>query len=298
MRVFVTGGTGLIGSAVVAELLQHDPHRGRARPLRRICAGPSRRPAARRFVAGSPTLGAIRAGAEKSDGVIHLAFGNDFSSAEAVRAVGRRRDGRPDRHGRGLDRQRPAARPRCRGHPGCPGRVSTEDDPLADRRPGRWDAGGPSNAILGLASQGVRAGVGPTAAHRPTTTAPAVSPVLLTNIARQSGVSGYPGDGDPALAGRARARRGRALPAGTRARAGRHGLACRGRRGRCGARHRRGHRPATRPAGRAGAAGGRFGPLGPIFATDQPSSSTDTRRTLGWEPTHPSLLADLENLEP
>ena len=41
-----------------------------------------------------------------------------------------------------------------------------------------------------------------------------------------------------------------------------------------------------------------FGPLGPIFATDQPSSSAHTRTALGWEPTHPSLLADLELIEP
>ncbi len=41
-----------------------------------------------------------------------------------------------------------------------------------------------------------------------------------------------------------------------------------------------------------------FGTLGPIFATDQPASSAHTRATLGWQPTHPSLLADLENLEP
>ena len=41
-----------------------------------------------------------------------------------------------------------------------------------------------------------------------------------------------------------------------------------------------------------------YGPLGPIFATDQPSSSTYTRKTLGWEPTHPSLLEDLENIQP
>jgi nucleoside-diphosphate-sugar epimerase len=41
-----------------------------------------------------------------------------------------------------------------------------------------------------------------------------------------------------------------------------------------------------------------YGPLGPIFATDQPSSSTHTREALGWEPTHPSLLEDLENIEP
>ena len=41
-----------------------------------------------------------------------------------------------------------------------------------------------------------------------------------------------------------------------------------------------------------------YGPLGPIFATDQPSSSTHTREALGWEPTHPSLLEDLENIQP
>jgi nucleoside-diphosphate-sugar epimerase len=40
-----------------------------------------------------------------------------------------------------------------------------------------------------------------------------------------------------------------------------------------------------------------FGVLGPIFATDQPSSSAHTRQTLGWEPSHPSLLEDLENIQ-
>jgi nucleoside-diphosphate-sugar epimerase len=41
-----------------------------------------------------------------------------------------------------------------------------------------------------------------------------------------------------------------------------------------------------------------YGPLGPIFATDQPASSAYTRETLGWQPLHPSLLEDLENLRP
>jgi nucleoside-diphosphate-sugar epimerase len=40
-----------------------------------------------------------------------------------------------------------------------------------------------------------------------------------------------------------------------------------------------------------------FGPLGPIFAADQPASSAYTRTVLGWEPKHPSLLEDLENIE-
>jgi nucleoside-diphosphate-sugar epimerase len=41
-----------------------------------------------------------------------------------------------------------------------------------------------------------------------------------------------------------------------------------------------------------------FGPFAPIFAMDQPSSGAHTREALGWEPTHPSLLEDLERLQP
>ena len=41
-----------------------------------------------------------------------------------------------------------------------------------------------------------------------------------------------------------------------------------------------------------------FGPFGPIFAMDQPASSARTRDALGWQPTHPSLLEDLENVQP
>jgi hypothetical protein len=41
-----------------------------------------------------------------------------------------------------------------------------------------------------------------------------------------------------------------------------------------------------------------YGPLGPIFATDQPSSSSHTRQALSWEPAHPSLLEDLECIQP
>jgi nucleoside-diphosphate-sugar epimerase len=37
-----------------------------------------------------------------------------------------------------------------------------------------------------------------------------------------------------------------------------------------------------------------FGPIGPVFAADQPASSAITRAALGWEPTHLGLLDDLE----
>ena len=41
-----------------------------------------------------------------------------------------------------------------------------------------------------------------------------------------------------------------------------------------------------------------FGPFGPIFAMDQPATSKHTRETLGWQPTHPGQLQDLENVQP
>jgi nucleoside-diphosphate-sugar epimerase len=37
-----------------------------------------------------------------------------------------------------------------------------------------------------------------------------------------------------------------------------------------------------------------FGFLGNVFGVDQPASSTLTREKFGWQPTHPSLLEDLE----
>jgi hypothetical protein len=41
-----------------------------------------------------------------------------------------------------------------------------------------------------------------------------------------------------------------------------------------------------------------FGPLGSVFAADQPSSSVLTQEALRWRPRHPNLLADLENIQP
>ena len=34
-------------------------------------------------------------------------------------------------------------------------------------------------------------------------------------------------------------------------------------------------------------------PMRPVFARDMPSSSVLTWERFGWEPTHPSLIADL-----
>lgn len=41
-----------------------------------------------------------------------------------------------------------------------------------------------------------------------------------------------------------------------------------------------------------------FGPIGPVFAADQPASASHTREALAWAPAHAPLLEDLELLEP
>ena len=175
-----------------------------------------------------------------------------------------------------------------------PGRASTETDPLPTDGP----VGGRSRsvmAVLDLASRGVRS----TAVRRPRTVhnkGQGGFAGLRTDSARRTGVSGYPGDGaqrwpavhalDAAILLRLALER---APAGSCW----HAVADEG--------------DAVRDI--AGVIGQRlglpvevvpeetFGPLGAIFATDQPSSSTHTREVLGWEPTHPGLLEDLQNIQ-
>src|ERR1035437_8862331 len=83
MHVFITGGTGLIGSAVVAELLGNGHTvlalaRSDASALAVEAAG------ATAIRGGLADLDTLRDGVAQTDGVIHLAFGNDFSSPEAL----------------------------------------------------------------------------------------------------------------------------------------------------------------------------------------------------------------------
>lgn len=293
MHVFVTGGTGLIGSAVVAELLGHG-HTVAALVRSDASALAAKAAGAEPIRGGLTDLDVLRTGVAKADGVIHLAFSNDFSSADAVaQAIADETAALTTLGDELVGTDRPFVT--VSGTPYAPGRASTESDPLSTEGlvggRGRTVA-----AILALASRGVRS----TAVRLPRTVhnwGKGGFAGLLTAIARRTGVSGYPGDGlqrwpavhalDAAVLFRLALEQ---APAGTAW----HAVADEGDRVLDIAEviGRRLGLPVKAVEAEA------FGALGPIFATDQPSSSAHTRAALGWEPTHPSLLADLENIQP
>jgi len=293
MHVFVTGGTGLIGSAVVAELL------GAGHSVLALARSDASARAAEDAGAtplrGSLTdLDTLRAGAAATDGVVHLAFSNDFASAESVARAVAEESAALVTLGEALTgSDRPLVT--VAGTPGVPGRASTEADPLPTEGPvgGR---GITVESILALASRGVRS----TAIRLPRTVhneGRGGFAGLLTETARRTGVAGYPGDGEqrwPAVHALDAAVLFRLALENAEPGTSWHAVADEGDTVRDIATvigRRLGLPVEAVPAET-------FGPLGGIFFADQPASSARTRAGLGWEPTHPSLLADLELLQP
>jgi nucleoside-diphosphate-sugar epimerase len=293
MHVFITGGSGLIGSAVVAELLGNG-HTVLALARSDASASALKTAGAEPLRGDLADLPALRAGAARADGVIHLAFNHDFSSPAALAAgVAEESAALAALGAELLDSDRPFIT--VSGTPFVPGRVSTEADPLSTDGP----VGGRSRSVMSvleLASRGVRSASVrlPRTVHNEGTGGFAG---LLTNTARRTGVAGYPGDGAqrwPAVHALDAAVLFRLVLEHAPAGSAWHAVADEG--------------DAVRDIAavigrRLGLAAHAvpqetFGPLGLIFAADQPSSSAHTRQTLGWQPRHPSLLQDLENIRP
>jgi len=292
MHVFITGGTGLIGSAVVAELIAHG-HTVTALARSESSATKARAAGAEPLTGGLTDLEALRAGATQADGVIHLAFSNDFSSPEALQAGIEEETAALSTLGETLiGSDKPLVT--CSGTPYVPGRPSTEEDdiPLEGPVAGRGRA---VNAVLALSSRGVRS----SAVRLPRTVhneGKGGFAGLLTELSRNAGVVRYPGDGSqrwPAVHARDAASLFRLAlekaPAGTAW----HAV------------DDEGDSVADMAAvvarrlglGTESVPAEAFGPLGQIWALDQPASSAITRERLGWTPTHPKLLADLENIQ-
>ena len=295
MRVFVTGATGWIGSAVVPELLAAGHQ---VVGLARSDAGAAAlRDAGAEVERGTlDDLGLLRSAAAAADGVIHLAFkheeafSGDFPAAVAadLRAI--------ETFGEALaDSGKPLViASGLAGHTG--GALVTERDlPSPDSPAGHRTRS--ERTALALADSGVRS-----ASVR---LAPTVHGegdhgfvATLVAIARDAGASGYVGDGAnrwPAVHRSDAARLFRlaveSAPAGTVLHAAaEEGVPMRAIAESIG---RQLDVPvaAVDPADVAE----RFGWLAQFVAVDVRASSAATRELLGWEPTGPTLLDDLDN---
>jgi nucleoside-diphosphate-sugar epimerase len=293
MRVFVTGASGHIASAVVPELISagHDVV-GLARSDSAAAAVTAMGATAHR--GDIEDLDGLAKAAADCDGVIHLAFnhgqmrsgdyaGPVVADLAAVHALG----------GALAGTGKPLVGTSGTLAVAQLGRPATEED--AGNPGGRTDA---ENAVIGFAERDVRSSV--------VRIPPITHSVLdrhgfarvLIAIARQTGVAGYPGDG----ANRWPA--GHTLDVGHLYRlaledaspgtrwhaAGDEGIPVREIARSIG--EHLGVPTASIPADRLEA---HFGFLAPLIVLDNPTTTVLTRSVLGWEPTHPGLLADFDD---
>jgi nucleoside-diphosphate-sugar epimerase len=293
MRIFITGASGFIGSAIVQELIDAGHH---VTGLVRSDAGAQSLAAAgaEAHRGDLEDLGSLRRGAANSDAVIHTAFNHDFSKyvanceadRQVIEVLGDALAGTGKllivTSGTGM----------ANSAPGVP---ATEHDLAASSK--LVPRAASEEAAASVADRGVR-----TAIVRLPQVHDTLRQGLITyaiHVAREKGVSAYVGDGlnrwpaahrldtarlyrlalEKADAGdkfHAVAEEG--VPVRDIAEAIGRGLKV----------------PVVSVAPKDSSK--HFGWLGAFVGRDVPASSVYTREKLGWNPTGPGLLSDLENM--
>ena len=299
MKVFVTGATGFVGSAVVRELLAAEHQ---VIGLARSDAGAASLAAIGVEVQRGTLddLDSLRSAAAASDGVIHTAFANDAlrggyaAFMEAAQAERRAIEVLGEALA-GSDRPLVVTSGTAFMSLGRP--VTEEDAPDANMVATTGNPRNPEDAVLPLVSRGVRVSIVrlPPSVHGEGDHG--FVPTIIS-VARAKGVSAYPGDGSNRWAAGHRLDAAHLFrlalenaPAGSRFHAvGDEGVPVRDIASVIG---RRLNIPVVSLS--AEEVNDHFGWSGRFFSADLPASSMLTQQRLGWHPVQPGLLADLDH---